>query len=207
MLDMYFLCSMLTCKSAQYNVQTSKYVFQSIMYSIICTRNRLHTIDTNKDPAFPGCIWSNWHNVVVQPPRTQSHGKCDSNGKGWYLQVDDDNKMSYKYNLSHYICTSCQRNLKMVLKFWRSDNMISKILLFSGMYVVIAMAVVYEIHVHVLCYRSAPTPGSLTELGCTLSLLLVIYHIWSGISPYHLQMHAQTCKSLTIFALYFIRYS
>ena len=39
-------------------------------------------------------IWCNKH------LRHKTTEKYDNNGKGWYFQFDDDNKMSYKYILS-----------------------------------------------------------------------------------------------------------
>ena len=58
--------------------------------------------------------------MMVQPttPGTQPR-IYDKNGKGWYFQFDDDNKMSYQYHLDHlnlkyqfntYHLTHCECN-------------------------------------------------------------------------------------------------
>ena len=61
---------------------------------------RLHSNERNKTQQSWDYIYETdsiwWYNHL----RHTTAEKYDNNGKGWYFQFDDDNKMSYEYILS-----------------------------------------------------------------------------------------------------------
>ena len=38
--------------------------------------------------------------MMLQTSQAHNHGKYENNGKSGYFRFDDDNNMSYRYNLS-----------------------------------------------------------------------------------------------------------
>ena len=83
-----------------------------------------------KNNSCPGiCIWNRQH-MMAQPLQAHRHGKYDSNGKGWYLRFDDDNRMRDKYMICyklHYLISKrlchifCQ--LPLWLYSWRTGKL------------------------------------------------------------------------------------
>ena len=52
----------------QYYVQTKKYDLQVKTYADIYTHYRLHSNNSNQNPALPGYV-NNWENMMVQSPQ------------------------------------------------------------------------------------------------------------------------------------------
>ena len=79
------------------NIQTNEYDLKAIIFLIISTHRRLHSSNGDKIQAFRRSMWSNAQSMKVNHLRGTNTEKYDNDGKSWYFQFDDDDKMSYKY--------------------------------------------------------------------------------------------------------------
>ena len=80
-----YICTVMIMKLC--NMQTNEYDLQVITYPSFGIGHRLHSSNENNNPAFPGSTWSDWQNMMEQPPQTYNHAKYDNNRKGLILPI------------------------------------------------------------------------------------------------------------------------
>ena len=132
------------------NEQTNKYDLQAMLYTIICSQQKLHS-NGNKNPAFPGsisCIWYYLAEIMFGFRLWISH----------YIRLSvPSNSITYLRNLTqwHYIkpwCLSGEGEVWIVfvnLKF--------------SLYCASVIAMLYSIFLYWICYNGAWLYGLLAR--------------------------------------------